>query len=213
MASDDRQGRARASVAAGALPWRGGLAQDRARWLPQVFDVAAAVRSEADARRLFPWLPVAMAAGIILYFQADGVPSPLWPALLTTALGITAISQRDSLGRFAALVAACFIAAGFTAAALRTISVAAPVLDRAAFVRLSGHVETVDAGPLGGRMVIRATAMDSAIAISRPERLRVTFRGSGPRAGDQISGQARLMPPPQPAFPGGYDFARDAYFL
>ncbi|MGL4240452.1 MAG: ComEC/Rec2 family competence protein, partial [Beijerinckiaceae bacterium] len=50
-------------------------------------------------------------------------------------------------------------------------------------------------------------------AISRPERLRVTFRGSGPRAGDHISGHARLMPPPQPAFPGGYDFARDAYFL
>ena len=35
-------------------------------------------------------------------------------------------------------------------------------------------------------------------------------RGLAP--GQHIAAQARLLPPPQPAWPGGYDFARDAYF-
>jgi competence protein ComEC len=61
--------------------------------------------------------------------------------------------------------------------------------------------------------VLALTGMTTTLPLAQPARLRVTFRGPPPRAGDHISGQARLMPPPQPAFPGGYDFARDAYFL
>ncbi len=97
--------------------------------------------------------------------------------------------------------------------ALRTAQVAAPVLDQPVFAKLTAFVETVDAGPSGGRMVLVITGMETAFAVTKPERLRVTFKGQGPRAGEHVAGQARLMPPPQPAFPGGYDFARDAWFL
>ncbi len=31
-------------------------------------------------------------------------------------------------------------------------------------------------------------------------------------AGDYVALQARLLPPSRAALPGGYDFARDAYF-
>ncbi len=48
------------------------------------------------------------------------------------------------------LTGAAFVFLGFAAMALRTERAAAPVLDKPAFARLSGFVETVDAGPAGG---------------------------------------------------------------
>ena len=43
--------------------------------------------------------------------------------------------------------------------------------------------------------------------------MRVSFRKAPPlRPGDAIAATARLLPPPEAARPGGYDFARDAYF-
>jgi competence protein ComEC len=43
--------------------------------------------------------------------------------------------------------------------------------------------------------------------------VRVTVRSlAGVQPGDYVTGTARLLPPPEAARPGGYDFARDAYF-
>ena len=43
--------------------------------------------------------------------------------------------------------------------------------------------------------------------------MRVSLRDrQGLKAGDFIAANARLLPPPEAARPGGYDFARDAYF-
>lgn len=48
---------------------------------------------------------------------------------------------------------------------------------------------------------------------ARPQRVRLTLRDQGAlKPGDYVSATARLLPPPEPARPGGYDFARDAYF-
>lgn len=176
------------------------------------FDLKAAFVAEADARRLFLWAPVCMGIGVLLFFAADGVPSP-WPALVSAAACATfAGATRARLTAPALLAGAAFLFLGFAAAAWRTGAVGAPVLDRAAFAKLSGFVETVDAGASGGRLVLVVTSMEATGAPTRPQRLRATFRGAPPRAGDHLAGQARLMPPPQPTFPGGYDFARDAYY-
>ena len=37
-------------------------------------------------------------------------------------------------------------------------------------------------------------------------------KGAQLSAGQFIAGTARLLPPPEAAWPGGYDFARDAYY-
>ncbi len=181
--------------------------------LGEAINVKAAFLAEADARRLFLWLPVCMGLGVMLFFQSDGVPVA-WPAACTAAaLLALARRQRHRLVLPTFCVALGFVFLGFAAMALRTQLAAAPVLDRPVFARLSAFVETVDAGPNGGRMVLVVTRFDTSFAVTNPQRLRATFKGAGPRAGDHIAGQLRLMPPPQPAFPGGYDFARDAYFL
>ena len=46
-----------------------------------------------------------------------------------------------------------------------------------------------------------------------PRRVRVTTRKTpGVAAGAYVALQARLLPPSRAVLPGGYDFARDAYF-
>jgi competence protein ComEC len=55
--------------------------------------------------------------------------------------------------------------------------------------------------------------MKGVAEAERPRRVRVSVRkGEGLEAGQFVTGTASLLPPPQPAWPGGYDFARDAYF-
>jgi competence protein ComEC len=211
--ADHHKSRARAAAATAARPAFGSGLAGIGQGILKAIDLRAALLAEADSRRLFLWLPIAMGCGIVLCFMADGTPSP-WPAaVLAGAAMFGAWRLRDRIGWFVGLIALAFVALGFAAAAFKVQSAAAPILERAAFARLTGFVETVDAGPAGGRMVIVLTGLTTAMPMAHPHRLRVTFRGPPPRAGDHISGQARLMPPPQPAFPGGYDFARDAYFL
>ncbi len=202
---------------AAALDAGGFATAPSARFLAErlraALDLRGALLAEVDARRLFLWIPVCMGVGILLFSVADGVPSP-WPALIAAVLLFaTAFRLRARLAPQVIATALGCVALGFGCMALRTAQVAAPVLDQAVFARLTAFVETVDAGPSGGRMVLVITGMETAFAVTKPERLRVTFKGEGPRAGDHVAGQARLMPPPQPAFPGGYDFARDAWFL
>ena len=108
-------------------------------------------------------------------------------------------------------VAALF--AGFLAMSLRTARVAAPVLDRIRILDLQGFVEEVDLRPVGARMVIGVVRADGLPAEKVPRRVRVTTRKTPDvPAGDYVSLKARLLPPSHAALPGGYDFARDAFF-
>ncbi|MFO1151337.1 MAG: ComEC/Rec2 family competence protein [Alsobacter sp.] len=170
--------------------------------------------AEAEQRRLFPWLAVAMGAGILAYFGAREEPS-LWAPVaglcLSGALAI-GLARRGGPGfRVALATAAAF--AGFAAGCLRTASVAAPVLDRPRVARLVAEVEAVEARSQGGRLLLRPLSLQGLDATRLPRRVRVTVPNRPTMAaGDTIAGLARLLPPPEASRPGGYDFAREAYF-
>jgi competence protein ComEC len=71
----------------------------------------------------------------------------------------------------------------------------------------------VEDRPDGKRLLVRLTDLKGIDAAARPHLVRVTLRKvDGLMAGQFIAAKARLLPPPQPAWPGGYDFGRDAYF-
>jgi competence protein ComEC len=174
--------------------------------------VSVALSREAERRRLFLWLPVAMGIGILLYFAADQEPA-LWAPLMGVTLAAAAAMLLRSRPRLAWLclgLAAAF--AGFAAAAWRTATIAAPLLERPRVGQVSGFVESVEARDAGARLVIRVTGIAGLDRPLWPKRVRVNIRSGAVAPGDHVAAVARLLPPPGPARPGGYDFGRDAFF-
>jgi competence protein ComEC len=105
------------------------------------------------------------------------------------------------------------LSAGFFSAGCRTARVAAPVLDHIRVVKLKGYVEELDLRRVGARMVLRVEDAGDMPASIAPRRIRVTMRKApDAAAGDYVALTARLLPPPHAVLPGGYDFARDAFF-
>lgn len=170
---------------------------------------------EARQRRLFLWLPVFFGAGVLVYFAADREPSP-WPAALIALLCALGWARAAGGGRIAmgrALAALTFLFSGFACAAWRTQMEAAPALERMAVARATAFVEAIDLRPQGARLMLRLATLDGVAPERTPLRVRVNMRGAPDfEAGATISGTLRLLPPPRASEPGGYDFARDAYF-
>jgi competence protein ComEC len=169
--------------------------------------------AEAAARRPFLWIPVAMGAGATLYFAADVEPS-LAAGLVATVLAVVfaVAARRRHRIAMAVLIGLAALFAGFTGALLRSLMVAAPVLDRPRSAAIEGLVLAVEPRSDDQRLTIRLSALAALAQDAMPQLIRVTARGATLEAGDSIAATARLMPPPPPSLPGGYDFAREAYF-
>jgi competence protein ComEC len=172
-----------------------------------------ALAREVDERRFFLWLPVAAMGGVTLNLAADQEPVLWLPALLTALFAALAwISRARPLALGVSLALAALFA-GFLSMSLRTARVAAPVLDRIRIVTLQGFVEEVDLRTVGARMVIGVVSADGMPREKVPGRVRVTTRKAPDiAAGDYVELKARLLPPSRAVLPGGYDFARDAFF-
>ncbi|TNC14056.1 ComEC family competence protein [Methylobacterium terricola] len=176
--------------------------------------VSGSLAAEAAQRRLFPWLAVAFGAGALVFLTlADGTVLLAAPVGTGLALAGGAVALRARAVAPALLLAASFGFLGFAAAAYRTASVAAPVLARTVIAPLRGFVEALEEREEGARLVVRVLALGEMPVSERPARVRVSYRrADGLRPGAYIEAKARLLPPPEPARPGGYDFSRDAYF-
>jgi competence protein ComEC len=208
---DERRGRSAAQAA--ALPFGFARAsrilpfQDWRQWL------AGCARQEVEQRRLFPWIAVAFGLGILLFFAAEGQPA-LW-APLAGAVGaaVAAIFARRRLIGFPVAVGVAALFFGFAAGVLRIRAMDAPVLGRIVITPLTGFIESMEEREEGARLVVRVHELATVPETQRPRRIRVSLRDRQDlKAGDFIAANARLLPPPEAARPGGYDFARDAYF-
>jgi competence protein ComEC len=167
---------------------------------------------EIEQRRLFPWLAVCFGLGIILFFQAE--QPALWAPLgaLASCAG-AAVRLRRNLLALSICVGLAAVFAGFAAGIVRTRSVAAPVLAQTVIAPVTGFIEAVEDREEGQRLLLRVASLQGIAEAERPRLVRVSIRKSDNLAAGQfIAGTARLLPPPQPAWPGGYDFARDAYY-
>lgn len=180
------------------------------RWLR----AAAADAAPAQAERVFLWTPVAFGCGAAVYMTARSEP-PLW-LLAAVALAGVALAiwggRRGMLTAVVTLMLACG-ACGALVGGLRTRTVAAPVVTEGGGPRLvEGWVVDVDSpGSAGPRLVLAPTWIQGVERL--PARVRIGVepeRLYGP--GAPIRARALLNPPPGPAAPGTYDFARDGYF-
>jgi competence protein ComEC len=107
------------------------------------------------------------------------------------------------------------IAIGFAAAALRNWSVAAPVLEKAWTGELTGRLVETELTQKGALSVLIAPlSMQRLAADAMPARVRLSIRMAGVSVtpGETLRLRARLLPPPEPVEPGGFDYARQVWF-
>ena len=173
----------------------------------------SALEEEWALRRPFLWLPAAAGAGAIFYLLAATEPVVWIVGLFTLICSVLAFLARDRRGLCALLIGLAALGAGEFFGAWRASRVDAPVLSRVFVGELAGFVEEVDYRVQGARFLLRLTEAQGLAAEKTPYRVRLTSRGTpGFAAGDFVVVKARLLPPSHAALPGGYDFARDAFF-
>lgn len=202
----------RSSARVVALPRSRGI---QAEW--QLLDgrawLSKNIAQEIEQRRLFPWIAVFFGIGIVLFFQADGQPALWAPAGAFTVCAAAALALRPNVPTLSLMVALAALFAGFSAGVIRARSVTAPALTRIVITPVTGFIEAIEDRGEGKRLLLRVTEMKDLAEVERPRRVRVSVRkGEGLSPGQLVAGTARLLPPPQAAWPGGYDFARDARF-
>jgi len=165
------------------------------------------------------WLIVAFGAGIAVYFGL-GIEPPFWLALMVAVPGAICAVAGVRVGRaglaflLGAVAAAAF---GFATAKLRTDTVAAPVIAREIGpVLIEGRVESISAQANNRTRVVIVPSHVARLAKEKtPRKLRISLRSKAAAdlaPGHWIALSAVLRPPPEPAVPGGYDFARWAFF-
>ena len=208
-----------AAAAPSMRPWRrqfgvrAGLAHATARlerWL------------EAERDQLALWVPVAMGTGVAAWFLLPDAHDWTIAALLfgAVAAGAAAAGRGDRASR-AVAVAALFALLGLGLVWVRSERVAAPVLGGAVVASMTARVERIE--PLTARGLMRLTLLPlpgatsaSRKPIALPPRIRVNLVTADTPAhltpGAVLKLRARLLPPPEPAVPGAYDFAQTAWF-
>ena len=159
------------------------------------------------------WLPVGIGFGIAIW-QSGG--TSIWIGVLVTSIALSVFSLLIPLGsRFRQIVQifSLTLPIGFSLIALRSDAVAQPVLSKIWVGEFYGRVDSVE--NISARDVFRlrlATGPESGLppfvrVNLKPEQFRESFQ-----PGSILRLRARLMPPAGPALPGGYDFARRAWF-
>ncbi len=179
------------------------------------FRPGAALLAEQD--RWFLWIPVLFGTGVGVYFALPSEPSRAVAGSVGLAVLVLAIATQRLQGVWARAVAVALavLAGGFCVAKLRTECVAAPVLlHRLGHVAIDARVEAVQLHGKGVRVVLAPVRLQGLDAARTPRRVRISIRKGWEvlTPGALIGVRAVLLPPPPPASPGDYDFARTAYF-
>jgi competence protein ComEC len=176
----------------------------------------AAPLAAGQGRRLALWAPVLLGLGVQCWFLAPADPPP-WSggaaALAAFALWLAARRRAPVLACAAA--ALLCVALGLAAASFRAAAVAAPVLAAPVTALVEGRVREVDQSASGRiRLTLDRPAIWGLPPAETPVRLRVALvEGAAPvPPGAWVSVIAALSAPAGPAEPGGFDFARAAWF-
>lgn len=204
-------------------PWRPGLITRLPR-LPSLADIIAALQREiaAQASRALLWTPLAFGLGAAAYLGLKTEPS----AQAAWAVGLAAVALALAVRRFShdrrLLVAsglAAVIALGFLVSKLHSDAMATPIVPvKFGVASLEGFVVDVESpSERGPRLLIAPVAIAHLAPEATPSRIRIVVPQEGgpeatPAPGSAIRVMALIDPPPGPAAPGAYDFARDAWF-
>lgn len=165
---------------------------------------------ESETSQLPLWIPIALGLGIVAYFILP------WAAQ-RTAVGIfmLAVIGLGCLSRGATarvlVWGGALVVLGLAVAQWRTDDVAAAVLRDRYEGDVAGVVDAVEIR--SGRGQVRFTVVPDNPGL--PRLVRISLKSGVPAGlapGARITVRAALSPPAGPGYPGGYDFARRAWF-
>lgn len=175
----------------------------------------------AEQERGFLWAPAFVAAGVLAFFVLPAEP-PIGLCAAIAALGALACAAtrfaRSADGARLALWCAALLCIGFCAAAVRTHTVAAYVLEYRYYGPVEGRVVALDRSSSGAlRVTLDQVVLGDRPQWKTPQRVRVSLYGTDaelrPVAGSRVMTTAHLSPPNGPAEPRGFDFRRHAWFI
>lgn len=166
-----------------------------------------------------PWLAVGFGGGIAAWFA---LPHPAqWVGVIAAglllAVGSVALwrgrEDRAHLLR-AALAVGLVVAAGVVVVWLRSALIGAPALERPVSAVFVGQVLERIEQPAEDRirLVLATRDPDNGSAIKVRVNVPQQKATGAMTEGAVVRLRARLMPPASPMLPGGYDFARTAWF-
>jgi competence protein ComEC len=148
----------------------------------------------AERGRFFLWLPVCMTAAVAVLASVC-LLLRRWPVARGLGLGLAAASL------------------GLAAAQLATVRAPPPMEVPRKAVVITGPVRAVEPLPEGVRVTIEAPRLNGGAPEQRTVRVRLRPEDpAAPATGDVMRLRARLSPPSPPAYPGGWDLQRDAFF-
>lgn len=182
--------------------------------LPGAVGTRLAAILAAEQGRLALWLPVALAAGILLYFLPRHEPAagwryaalPLWPLAYW-------LRNRFPLSAWGLALAAA-AGLGFATASWHAARAPAPLPLPPGAMLLTGTVTGTDLLPGGLRITLAGARWEAGAEPAR-RLLRVRLRAQDPvrpAPGDRVELRALIRPPSSPTHPGAWDFQRAAYF-
>jgi competence protein ComEC len=166
-----------------------------------------------------PWLAVGFAAGIGAWFALPN--AWLWSGTIALSLGLgaLALAMLGAGGRYPWLRVAiaamgCMIAAGCAVVWAKSALVGAGPIARPSIGVIEGRVIERTEQPAQDR--VRLVIATREPGTGRAIRVRLNLPSAADdtqlREGALVRARARLMPPAPPMLPGGYDFARAAWF-
>lgn len=180
------------------------------RWA-QAAPAAAIEAWLGSERHQLPLLvPVALGAGVALWFALPWHDQRVAAAVMAGAAAVAGLALRGLSARLL-LWGGVLVLLGLALAEWRSASVAAPVLGDRFTGDISGLVEETQVTRGGERFRFRLALDDPAL----PRHVRISAKGEpipGVVPGARVTLKAALMPPAGPSVPGGYDFARRAWF-
>jgi len=168
-----------------------------------------------NRNRWFLWLPVLFAAGAGGYFALHWQPASYWiyvPLVFAIATFVAFIRHRQVT--FVTMVILLSLSAGFSSALIRTELVTAPVLSKKTYAVVTARVVSISAAEKKSKLLLDQISVEAKDTVPALERVRITVRKSTDHVmpGMKVTMKAFLLPPAAPAYPGAYDFQRDAYF-
>ena len=166
-----------------------------------------------------PWAVVAFAAGIAAWFVCANAWQ--WLGVISVGLGLAlaALAGLRAEGRYPHLRRACVVAAIALAGGCALVwgkaaLVGAEPIIRPTVVTIEARVLSREEQPAEQRvrLLLATRVPGSARAIKVRVSLDAERDGPGLGEGAKLQLRARLVPPAAPMLPGGYDFARSAWF-